>query len=343
MIRFLRGNLFNSQAEALVNTVNCVGVMGKGIAYQFKRAFPVSSAEYMTRCRRQEIRLGEVTGTHESGRWIVQFPTKQHWKSSSRLCDVESGLVALRRFLEEHGIRSVAVPPLGCGNGGLAWREVRELIVRAFEGVPGVTVEVYEPIAETPELKSEIAKKPRLSLSAVIVAAVRLRLKATNKLALQKALYFFDVFAGHQYFRFIQHNFGPWCPDIDRLSNLLRDYLDFTRLDLGGLVDQALRHELAGDDVERFQRWGPAIEAAARFVNEERGQIEALATVHAILRRSAPHALHEREVVRSFFDWSEYKAQKFDERAVVSALGSLARHGLARAGLLGWELPGRAR
>lgn len=343
MIHFIRGNLFNSQAQALVNTVNCVGVMGKGIAYQFKRAFPVSSAEYMARCRRHEVRLGEVTGTYESGRWIIQFPTKQHWKSFSQLSDVEAGLRSLRRFLEAHKIRSVAVPPLGCGNGGLAWQDVRGLIVRYLDGVPDLTVEVYEPIAETAELKSEIARKPRLSLSAVVIAAIRLRLEATNKLTLQKALYFFDVFAGHQYFRFIPHRFGPWCPDVDRLALLLRDYLDFTNLDLGSLIDQALRHELSGDDAERFQRWIPAIEAAAKLVNDERGQIEAVATVHAILRRSAPHALSEPEVVQSFFAWSEQKAEKFGERDVSCALNSLARHGLARASLLGWELPGRPR
>lgn len=317
--------------------------MGKGIAYQFKRAYPVSSAEYMARCRRQEIRLGEVTGTRESGRWIIQFPTKQHWKSSSQLSDIEAGLRALQRFLEEHGIRSVALPPLGCGNGGLAWRDVRELIVRRFENDPAVTVEIYEPVAEATEMKSTVARKPRLPLSAVVVAAVRLRLKATNKLALQKALYFFDVFAEHQYFHFIPHHFKPWCPDVDRLSLLLRDYLDFTRVELSSLIDQALRHELAGDDVERFRRWLPAIEAAANLVNAECEQIEALATVHAILRRSAPRALGEQEVIQSFFAWSEQKSEKFDKRDVACALSSLARHGLAQAGLLGWELQGRVR
>ncbi|HEY8375718.1 MAG TPA: hypothetical protein VIK91_04475, partial [Nannocystis sp.] len=159
----------------------------------------------------------------------------------------------------------------------------------------------------------------------------------------QKALYFFDMFARHQYFRFIPHHFGPWCPDVDRLSNLVRDYLDFTGLDLSGLIDQALRHELSGGDVERFHRWLPAMEAAARLVNAECEQIEAMATVHAILRRAAPRALAEQEVVESFFAWSEKKSERFDRRDVARALHSLAQHGLARAGLLGWESQDPAR
>ena len=339
MIRFLQGNLFASRAEALVNTVNCVGVMGKGIAYQFKRAYPLSSQEYMARCKRKEVKLGSVTASREAGRWIIQFPTKGHWKENSRLADVEAGIDALRDFLREHKIRSVAIPPLGCGNGGLRWSEVRESIVRGLGELADVEVEVYEPATDAVDLSSRVADKPRLSLSAVVVAAMRVRIRGSSKLALHKGLYFFDVFASQDYFRFKQHHFGPWCPDVDRLAQLLRDYLDFTGIDRASLVEQALRQELSGVDVERFNRWLPAIDAAARLVNEEYPSIEALATVHALLARSAPHPVTEDQLVEQFFAWSEQKSANFVETHVREAVHSLARRGLARLTLLGWEAP----
>src|SRR5687767_12069585 len=122
MIRFTRGNMFESDAEALVNTVNCVGVMGKGIAYQFARAYPAMASAYTQQCRRGEIKLGMVSFVREAGKMVVNFPTKDHWKSKSRLEDVREGLESLRELILREGIRSIAIPPLGCGNGGLDWR-----------------------------------------------------------------------------------------------------------------------------------------------------------------------------------------------------------------------------
>ncbi|MCY1058185.1 macro domain-containing protein [Nannocystis sp. SCPEA4] len=345
MIRFVHGNLFDSQAEALVNTVNCVGIMGKGIAYQFKRAFPASSAEYAARCARREIRLGEVTASREQGRMIIQFPTKLHWKSPSKLNDVKTGLHALRQFIDSQKIRSIALPPLGCGNGGLKWGPVRELIISILDDLPQVDIEVYEPATTTDSgmLGSKVAKKPRLSLSAVVVAAVRMRLAGGSKLALQKALYFFDVYIDQPYFRFVPHHYGPWCPDVDRLVQLVRDYLDFSGVPLEHLVAHAVRQELSGADNERFHRWLHAVELATKLVNEENALIEAIATAHALLARSAPHSMDEQHLADEFFAWSPTKAEKFSHCDVSMALRLLEKHGLAKHGLLGWETRGPGR
>ncbi len=143
------GNLLTADTQALVNTVNTVGVMGKGIALQFKRAYPANYAVYRAACERGEVTLGSmlvhdrgVTGRH---RYIVNFPTKAHWRTPSRLADVEAGLADLVRVVEALGITSIAVPALGCGNGGLLWAEVRPLIVRAFSGLPDVRVLLFGP------------------------------------------------------------------------------------------------------------------------------------------------------------------------------------------------------
>lgn len=149
MIRFTTGNLLEADVEALVNTVNTVGVMGKGIALMFKEAYPANFQEYATACKRGEVRTGRIflteTGQLAGPRWILNFPTKRHWRTRTRLEWIEEGLKDLRRVIEREGIRSIAIPPLGCGNGGLDWSQVRPHIERALGDLPGVEVVAYEP------------------------------------------------------------------------------------------------------------------------------------------------------------------------------------------------------
>ena len=147
MITFTKGDLFESQAEALVNAVNCVGVMGKGIAYQFKRRFPENFRLYYEACLFREVKAGKmfITQPTELGapRWIVNFPTKLHWRDPSKLEWIEAGLKDLRRFLIEQKVQSVAIPALGAGLGGLDWSDVRALIERELAGLEA-EIMVYE-------------------------------------------------------------------------------------------------------------------------------------------------------------------------------------------------------
>ena len=145
MVRALIGDLFESKAFALVNTVNCVGVMGKGVAAEFKKRFPSMYEDYRIRCDRGLVHLGQPYLYRDlSGTVIVNFPTKDHWRSPSRLSDIERGLEYLAEHVEEWGLSSVAMPPLGCGNGGLDWSEVGPLIYRKMNSL-AIDVEVYAP------------------------------------------------------------------------------------------------------------------------------------------------------------------------------------------------------
>jgi O-acetyl-ADP-ribose deacetylase (regulator of RNase III) len=143
------GNLLDADVEGLVNTVNTVGVMGKGLALQFKRRFPSNFEVYAEACKRGEVQVGRMlvmeTAQVMGPRFIINFPTKKHWQDPSRLEYVRAGLVALVSEVRTRGIRSIAVPPLGCGNGGLAWSEVRPLIDRAVTQLPEVRVLVFAP------------------------------------------------------------------------------------------------------------------------------------------------------------------------------------------------------
>ncbi|MGF1645973.1 MAG: macro domain-containing protein [Kineosporiaceae bacterium] len=149
MIEHGNGDLLTGDTDATVNTVNTVGVMGKGVALQVKRAFPDAYAAYRTACQRGEVEIGRML-VHDRGvlgpaRYVINFPTKRHWRSPSRLADIDAGLDDLRRVLAELSVSSVAVPALGCGNGGLDWREVRPRIEAALGGLSVVRVVLYPP------------------------------------------------------------------------------------------------------------------------------------------------------------------------------------------------------
>ena len=149
MITYKSGDLFSEDAEALVNPVNCVGVMGRGVALQFKRAWPENFDAYAAACRRREVQPGRMFVFERSApagpRYIVNFPTKRHWRDKSIIEDIDAGLSALVVEVRRRGIRSIAIPALGAGLGGLDWADVRPRIERAMRELPEVSVVVFEP------------------------------------------------------------------------------------------------------------------------------------------------------------------------------------------------------
>jgi O-acetyl-ADP-ribose deacetylase (regulator of RNase III) len=152
MIRYVTGDLLASKAEALVNAVNCAGRMGRGIALAFRKRWPVMADAHAAACARGEVvpgrmftvEVGDLTGP----RWIVNFPTKRHWRDPSLMADIEAGLPALAAEIRAKGMRSIAVPALGCGLGGLDWAAVKPRIAGALGGLDGVEVLVFEPLDE---------------------------------------------------------------------------------------------------------------------------------------------------------------------------------------------------
>jgi O-acetyl-ADP-ribose deacetylase (regulator of RNase III) len=173
MMRFVQGNLLEAHVEALVNTVNTVGVMGKGIALMFKEAFPDNFRTYEDACKRKDVQIGRMfvteSRTLEGPRWIINFPTKKHWRHPSKLEWISEGLADLRRVVREYKIRSIALPPLGTGNGGLDWTEVRSEIQCALAELDDVEIVVYEPTAKYQNVAKRTGVE-KLTAARVLVA-----------------------------------------------------------------------------------------------------------------------------------------------------------------------------
>lgn len=144
MIQLLNGDIFESKLEALVCPVNCVGVMGKGLAKEFKKRYPFNFEVYQSTCEAHRLKTGGVLVVHDSGKLIVNFPTKNHWKNLSKLEYIKAGIKDLVETIQHHKIKSIAIPALGCGCGGLKWEDVRPMIIQAL-GNLSVWVELYEP------------------------------------------------------------------------------------------------------------------------------------------------------------------------------------------------------
>ncbi|HEX7706704.1 MAG TPA: macro domain-containing protein, partial [Thermoanaerobaculia bacterium] len=199
MIRYVTGNLLDAGTEAVVNTVNTVGVMGKGVALMFKEAYPENFRRYAAAVAEGEVQTGKMFVSESAAlhgpKWIINFPTKQHWRGKSRMEWIENGLDDLVRVIRENTIRSIAIPPLGCGQGGLDWRDVRPLIEEKLGAIENVDVVVYEPTAAYQNVTKQGGVEKLTPARALIAEMIRrywiLGIECTL-LEVQKLAYFLE-------------------------------------------------------------------------------------------------------------------------------------------------------
>jgi len=234
MIRYTQGNLLDASVEAVVNTVNTVGVMGKGVALMFREAYPENFDAYTTACKRKEVVLGKMFVTENRAltgpRYIINFPTKQHWIHPSRLEWVRAGLTDLVRVIQEKQINSVALPPLGCGNGGLKCPSVRAEIEQALGELPGVEVIVYEPTAAYQNQPKQRGVEELTPARAMLVELIRrylvLGFECSN-LEVQKLAYFLQRtilalgLTNPLKLKFAPNKYGPYADNLRQLLNAL--------------------------------------------------------------------------------------------------------------------------
>lgn len=222
MITYITGNLFDSKASALVNTVNTQGVMGKGIALQFKEKYPSNYRLYREACKRGEVRVGSMFITQErelSGfmRTIINFPTKQHWRYPSKYEYIEAGLKDLKAEIIELNIKSIAIPPLGSSNGGLNWSIVKPMIIKALEGID-CDIEIYEPTQRIQEkMKKERVKlTPARAMLLMVMSDMTTEQENPSEFAAEKIAYFLQKFGAQDQFhlQFNKAYYGPYSGKV---------------------------------------------------------------------------------------------------------------------------------
>lgn len=341
MLNEAEGNLLDAPVDALVNTVNTVGVMGKGIALQFKQAYPDNFRAYEAACRRGEVQLGRMfvveTGLLGPPRLIINFPTKKHWRGRSKLSDIRSGLADLRRVIREYKITSIAVPPLGCGNGGLNWREVRTLIVEALGDLPDVEVVVYPPKGAPPAESMKVGTarptitRGRAALLTLMGRYIHLSQleepaspEGVSLLEIQKLMYFLQEAGQHLRLNYTKARYGPYAENLNPVlqaleGHYLRGYGDRSQ-EVLKLNPIAL---LPGAEDEG-RRWLDAhrdytaerIEAVLRLIRGFASAygLELLATVHwALAHEGLDPASDPDALTRHVSTWSTRKGRLFTD------------------------------
>jgi len=323
MIELKTGDILREDAEALVNTVNCVGFMGRGIALQFKRAFPENFKAYAAACRRHEVQPGRMfvfdTGKLTHPRYIINFPTKRHWRGKSRIEDIEAGLEALVAVIRERGIRSIAIPPLGAGLGGLEWAEVRPRIERALLPLADVRVVVFEPQAvPAPARAAKARKVPKMTAGRAALVGLMDRYLAglldpfVTLLEVHKLMYFMQEAGEPLRLRYVAGPYGPYAENLRHVLHAIEGYYvsgyghggdepdKVLQLVPGAVVDAQASLRAHAESQARFEKVARLVEGF-----ESPFGLELLATVHWIATRE--HPASEDDLIGRVHSWAERK------------------------------------
>lgn len=350
-VRVLVGDLFTSQAQTLTNTVNTVGVMGKGIALQFRKRFPEMFDDYVVRCEAGEVKLGQPYLYRSLlPPFVLNFPTKEHWRSLSRLDAITDGLEYLQAHHQQWGIESLAVPPLGCGEGGLEWRIVGPTLYRGLARLD-IPVELYAPFG-TPHDELQVdflegghapaAPETRVSASAVALATILDRIAAQNhhypigRVAMQKIAYFATQAGIPTGLEFQRRPYGPFAEGLKRL---------LSRLINNGLVDETRRgrmivaspgptlHDAQALYGDQLDAWAPQIERVAdlflRLPSSRKAEIAASVHYSAMglankRRHEGTEPVDEGELVHAVTKWKERRDPPATEDEILVAARTLA-------------------
>ena len=338
MMKLTQGNLLAAPAEALVNTVNTVGIMGRGIALQFKQAYPAMFRDYERACKAGEMKLGQVQVVDLGGlaggpRWIINFPTKGHWRADSRMADIVSGLKDLVATIQKLHIRSIAIPPLGCGNGGLDWNEVRPRIEAALAEVPEVEALVYTP-GGAPEAAAMPVRteRPKMTMGqAAMIALMDRYLKGLldpfiSLLEIHKLLYFLQEAGQPLRLNFKAKNFGPYATNLRQV--LIRMEKHYTQgygdgkdsptqpiEVLPGAVEEAGKF-LAGDETIRA-RMGRVATLIEGF--EDAYGLELLSSVHWVMQKNPEARANSETAVAAVHKWNARKRRTLKKEHILAA------------------------
>lgn len=339
MIEYKTGDILREDAEAIINTVNCVGVMGRGIALQFKNAFPQNFKAYAVACKNEEVQPGRMfvfeTGQLTNPRYIVNFPTKRHWRGKSRMEDIETGLKDLVDVIHQFNIRSVAIPPLGSGLGGLDWSEVRPRIEEAMQPLSDVRAIIYEPKgAPATEKMAHNREVPTMTAGRAALVELMSRYlsglldPSVTLLEVHKLMYFMQEAGEPLRLKYQKASYGPYAENLRHVLHAIEGHLVAGYADGGDAPDKQLKLVPgAVEDATAFLQQHP--ETRARFDKvaalvegfESPFGLELLSTVHWVMKNELVKSVDD--VISYTYAWNERKRQ-FTPRQIALAVDVLS-------------------
>ncbi len=334
MIKFTSGDILRADVEAIVNTVNCVGVMGRGIALQFKKAWPENFKSYAIACKQEKVQPGSMyiveTGQLTNPKYIINFPTKRHWRGASKIGDVELGLSALAHDIREMGIRSIAIPPLGSGLGGLDWADVRQLIETSLSDLDDVEILVYEPKG-APENDKMVKNRqvPKMTVGRAVLIELMQRYlgglldPSVTLLEVHKLLYFMQASGEPLKLKYKKAAYGPYAQNLRHVLNAIEGHFISGYADGGDAPEKELQLVPGAlDEAETFLEQHPEtrerFEQVAELVNgfESPFGLELLSSVHWVVQQE--NVQSEDDVIQKIHQWNKRKRQ-FTPRQIALA------------------------
>lgn len=338
MINFENGNLLDSSASCLVNAVNCEGFMGKGIAYQFKERFPKNNKHYVIACQEHKFNVGNILFFEENEKIIANFPTKNKWREKSQYPYIEFGLKTLKREIIERQIPSIAIPPLGCGNGGLNWDIVKKMIINNLKSLNAQII-LYEPSQSYNEPQKINASQ--MNASHLILMRLKKNISKDKfcKVSLQKAAYFLNIFSNSDYFKFEQYKFGPYAHSIEILSQQIKAFQKSHNVQTSS-AEKIIYNSIVSDSVEEtLKKYEFAILKSAKFVNsiDSNRELEIIATVIDIIKNNPQFT--NAEIINYFFNYyPKYNNKRFARKEIELTIHNLLHSKIIIPQLIGYSL-----
>lgn len=343
MIQLTKGNLLQADVEALVNTVNTIGVMGKGIALQFKEKFDENYKLYKKAAEEKRIKTGEVfivpTNRMDKIKWIINFPTKKHWRNPSKLEYIELGLNDLIKKIKELNIKSIAMPPLGCGNGGLDWNVVKQIIEERFEMLPDVRVVLYEPSNTAYDVTENAKTKPKLTPTRALILYLMKSYAqfdySLTVLETQKLVYFLGRLGEDELakIQFQKHHYGPYAAilnhvlyDIDGFYITGMKYKDVKTFDYLEVLDKYYSEVEAYIETHSTNTQKERIQSLLALIEgfETPLSMELLSTVDFVINNEVSDKESLPAIIEKVQSWNERKRQLMTEEFIILAYNRLS-------------------
>ena len=339
MIKYIKGNIFESKAQALVNTVNTVGIMGKGIALQFKKAFPNNYRAYVDACKNKNIDVGKLFVFTDSNmlsgeKIIINFPTKTDWRKPSEYEYIEKGLNDLLTIIKHYNLKSIAIPPLGAGNGGLEWEKVKKIINEKLKDID-INFLIYEPTKEIKEkLKEERIKltKARALLLYMLFDLVK-NGEYVSEFSSEKVCYFLQIFGAKKYFKlnYIPNVYGPYSGKIRYLLNILNGsyimgYSDMNKKPFEPITLLSDTYEIVTEYIKKDEELSTIAKKTTDFLNGFYSDfaLELLSSIHFLIKENKTN--DKKIIKKSLSEWNNRKRSLFTNEKYIEIAINHIRH-----------------